>query len=661
MSSKDEKFYCIKPECIHTASRILEYMDITYDPCENFYKFACGQYDNSRTTRAYKTIDQISMIEKEIFKEMQNYLQKEISPTEPRYAKLIKTFYNSCIDGFYNLEKINLNRVGDLVNKIGGWPFINGESWTDENFQWEKFGSQDENITILENYFISINFREDTINSQYKVLVIEQPSKFFTFPDDYPKIFKTVEWFKVNIDEDIEKDLIQFLEVDKKLFNITVEKKDININPYERMTVKQLMEKYSNILWKELFNTFLKPNTISDDDVILVDDIGYFNKFNELIKNISKSDQANYLIYRAIYTILEDFIISTDVEDKEGICYESIDNIFHESLGALYFRNVFNRSSSLKNVDEMVDNIYDQFNSILRKSQWMENGTKLRALEKLRSMFIVRPTQYLLRDDNEIDEYYKDLEITPGDYLQSLINITKFQVYKQNVEVFRRPVNKGSWTEILSAKTVNANNVHPQNKIVVSPAYLQGDIFNANRPQYMNYGAIGSVIGHEFTHAFDNQGRKYDEAGNLINWWEPKSDGKFLDKAQCIIDQYNNFTVEEISLNIKGNKTQNENIADNEGIKVAYLAYEKYMKTHGLEPLLPGVNYTQRQLFWISFAQLWCAKKTPDELKDLIENDEHALHKFRIIGSLINSRRFARDFQCAPGTRMNPKKKCHFW
>merc|ERR1719153_1905715 len=124
----------------------------------------------------------------------------------------------------------------------------------------------------------------------------------------------------------------------------------------------------------------------------------------------------------------------------------------------------------------------------------------------------------------------------------------------------------------------------------------------------MNYGAIGSIIGHEITHAFDDEGSQRDANGNLVDWWEPESKRRYLEKAQCIIDQYGNYTVEVNGekLNLNGVTTLGENIADNGGIKLAFRAYERFVSNSGPEPILPGLGFTQRQLMWLSIARTYC-------------------------------------------------------
>jgi len=146
---------------------------------------------------------------------------------------------------------------------------------------------------------------------------------------------------------------------------------------------------------------------------------------------------------------------------------------------------------------------------------------------------------------------------------------------------------------------------------------------------YLNYGTIAKSAGHEITHGFDDAGRQYDQNGELNNWWDEKTDQKYRARAQCIIDQYSNYTVKEVGLKINGINTQGENIADNGGIKQAFRAYLTYVQRNGPELLLPGLKYSPEQLFWISYGVHYCAKQTDEYLKLIIQTDPHTPNRQR--------------------------------
>merc|ERR1712059_229139 len=166
----------------------------------------------------------------------------------------------------------------------------------------------------------------------------------------------------------------------------------------------------------------------------------------------------------------------------------------------------------------------------------------------------------------------------------------------------------------------------------------------------MNYGAIGWVIGHEITHGFDDQGRQFDEEGNLAQWWAESTERNYLGKSQCIIWQYGNYTAEPIHVPLNGINTQGENIADNGGVKEAYLAYNSWVKRHGEEPRLPGfTDFNAKQMFWISAANTWCSKFRPASLERRVRTGAHSPGPFRVKGPFSNSPEFVKDWGCPRG------------
>jgi len=210
---------------------------------------------------------------------------------------------------------------------------------------------------------------------------------------------------------------------------------------------------------------------------------------------------------------------------------------------------------------------------------------------------------------------------------------------------------------------VNAFYSPEENSIVFPAGILDGSFFKADRPSYLNYGAIGNVVGHEITHGFDDQGSQKDGEGNLVNWWDKETKKHFLEKAQCVIDEYSSYTmmVNNETLSVNGITTQGENIADIGGYKESYRAYIRLTAKHGEEPRLPGLPFTPRQLFWMSGASGWCSVSRPARQKNKILTDPHSPDKYRINGPFRNLPEFSQDWGCKVGSFMNPIKKCTVW
>ncbi|RWS28414.1 endothelin-converting enzyme 2-like protein, partial [Leptotrombidium deliense] len=248
------------------------------------------------------------------------------------------------------------------------------------------------------------------------------------------------------------------------------------------------------------------------------------------------------------------------------------------------------------------------------------------------------------------------LNFKEDEYFANNVKFNTFSLNK-NLKKIGKPANRSEWE--MTPPTVNAYYTPTKNQIVFPAGILQAPFYDVNYPKSLNFGAMGVVMGHELTHAFDDQGREYDKRGNLHPWWKNSTIKKFEERIKCFIDEYSSFEINGDRVN--GKQTLGENLADNGGLKAAFHAFEDWLNTHPTELPLPGLNFTNRQLFFIGFAQVWCSVTTPEALKLQILNDPHSPAQFRVIGTLSNSHEFAENFNCKLGSRMNPKEKCEVW
>jgi predicted metalloendopeptidase len=330
-------------------------------------------------------------------------------------------------------------------------------------------------------------------------------------------------------------------------------------------------------------------------------------------------------------------------------CVAQTDGALGEILGQEFIKVQF-PGDSKKIARDLVETIQTAFSNNLPSLEWMDDTTRQRALGKKAAIAnkIGYPDKW--RD-------YSKLKIKKGDYFANLLAAGRFEFEREAAKI-GKPVDKTEWG--MTPPTVNAY-YNPLNNEMVFPAgILQPPFFSKEFPAAMNYGGIGMVMGHELTHGFDDQGRKFDASGKLTEWWEPTVSTKFDERASCIEKQYGGYEVQP-DLKLNGKLTLGENIADNGGIKEAFNAYKAYEAKHpGMEkPAVPGM--TNDQLLFVAFAQTWCSLATPEIERVLVTVDPHSPPKFRVNGPLSNYDQFAQTFQCAAGTPMHPKDACEVW
>jgi putative endopeptidase len=209
----------------------------------------------------------------------------------------------------------------------------------------------------------------------------------------------------------------------------------------------------------------------------------------------------------------------------------------------------------------------------------------------------------------------------------------------------------------MTPQTVNAYYLAAQNEIVFPAGILQPPYFDPTLDDAVNFGGIGAVIGHELSHGFDDQGRKYDAKGTLTDWWTPADDAAFRERAACVSQQYSAYPTADTTLN--GDLTLGENVADNAGVRIAYYALMDVLATRPPQPRIDG--FTPQQRFFLSWAQVWCENATEQDFRRRAQEDTHSSGRWRANGVLQNSQEFREAFGCQPGTPMAPASACRVW
>uniref|UniRef100_A0A1B0CGE7 M13 family peptidase n=3 Tax=Lutzomyia longipalpis TaxID=7200 RepID=A0A1B0CGE7_LUTLO len=679
---------CLTPNCIHAASSILKAMDLTVNPCTDFYAYACNQWIKRNPIPDGKAIwGTFGKLEQQNQLVLKNALEKPIDKLPSKAERKAKMYYQSCLDDDETMEKLGAEPLQTLLKLIGGWNVtasgFNASTWTLQR-----------TLQTLQNRYnmgglFGWAVGEDDRNSSRHIIQIDQGGLTLPTRDNYlnrtahEKVLTAYLDYMTRVavllggeEEDARRQMSDVIEFETRLAEITVppEERRDEETQYHLMSLAELQEHAPFIDWRSHFEDALRlvKRKITEKERVVVYAPEYLEKLTHLVGNYTDNAKGkvilnNYLVWQTVrsftaclskafrdaYKGLRKALIGSDGgEEPWRYCITDTTNVLGFAMGAMFVREVFHGESKPQ-AEEMIEAVRAAFKANFVRLSWMDNHTRELAIEKADAITdMIGFPDYIL-DAEALDAKYKDLDIDAKEYFQNNLRVNMFNL-KKNLEKLDQPVNKTRWG--MTPSTVNAYYTPTKNQIVFPAGILQPPFYDMNNPRSLNYGAMGVVMGHELTHAFDDQGREYDKNGNLHQWWANETIDKFKKRADCIQRQYSGY--QEAGQTLNGRQTLGENIADNGGLRAAYHAF--VAQPEDRQPL-PGLNLTHRQLFFVAFAQVWCSAVTNETLHLQIEKDPHAPPRFRVIGPLANMPEFAAEFACTPGTPMNPQRKCQVW
>ncbi|XP_052102932.1 membrane metallo-endopeptidase-like 1 [Mytilus californianus] len=413
---------------------------------------------------------------------------------------------------------------------------------------------------------------------------------------------------------------------------------------------------------------------LNDEDTVIIHDMNYTSKFNDFLDSYSPRTVANYVILRFLRNRwnnlpkrFTDLVLElSKLTDGRTVskprwqkCSSLVTSYIGLAVGRLFVKDNFAPDAKVE-MSTMIKYIKESFNDILNELDWMDEDTMAVAEEKIEYMEEKIGYDEDILDDDLLDRRHENVSIDPNFYFDNILGLLNTAV-KENLIKLRSKVYRLGWETAPS--TVNAYYSSTNNRIIFPAGILQQPYYHKDQLWSLNFGAIGTLIGHEITHGFDDGGRQFDKDGRLDQWWNDSAIERFNKKTDCFKNQYGNFRLPEAGgIKMNGINTLGENIADNGGIKQSFRGYQKWLKHNGgEEKLLPGVNLTNNQLFFIAFAQIRCTNMRKKDAIGSILTAVHSPARFRVIGTLQNYEEFARVYNCPVGSFMNPLKKCSVW
>jgi endothelin-converting enzyme/putative endopeptidase len=434
----------------------------------------------------------------------------------------------------------------------------------------------------------------------------------------------------------------------------------------------------------EAFFTRIDLNSVvgNTKQKINVTETNFYQGLSLLLNKTKLTDLKDYLIWKTLSKTAaltskslndENFNFygkvlygQTTQSPRWKTCLKQVNAHLGEALGEAFIQVAFGKEAKGL-VLQMTGQIIEEMRMTVANLDWLDESTKSGANKKLDTL--VRKIGYPDQFKN-----YDTLLVMKHSYFENWIHANRFE-FRFMINTLGKPVDRSIWG--MNPQTNNAYYNPTLNEIVFPAGILQTPLFNINSNDAANIGATGATIGHELTHAFDDEGRQFDENGNLHNWWSNQVENSFKEKSQCLIDQYSNYSIvgnqdpsqpqlpDGPKLHINGKLTLGENIADLGGLKLALKAFLKNHPNTFSEQNHPDAfsepNYTLAQIFFISYAQSWCGKTTFESLKNQITSDPHSPAEFRVNGVVVNLSEFSQAFQCQQGSAMNPINKCSIW
>jgi putative endopeptidase len=422
-----------------------------------------------------------------------------------------------------------------------------------------------------------------------------------------------------------------------------IELRDVNAN-YNKTAVSSISKTQPNLGWETVL-----VNLGAKTDSIDMAQPAYYDKLNALLKSIPINDWKIYLkagTLRNYAAALSAPFVSASFEftkalsgqarqrSRGQIMTENVDGLLGQALGQLYVKRYFNEDAKRRVLD-LVNNLQKAFENRINHVDWMSDSTKQKAKEKLYAI-----TKKIGYPDKWRD--YDKVQIERTKYFENLLSLHQND-YQFELAKLNKPVDRTEWGTTPSTVTAYYNPSF--NEIVFPAGILQFPYFDFGADDAINYGGIGMVIGHEMTHAFDDQGAQYDKDGNVKNWWTKEDYEKFRERTKRVIDLYSSFTVLD-TVHVKGALTVGENAADNGGIAIAYDAFK--MTPEGKDSAKID-GFTPDQRFYLSIARIWRVKTRNAFLRMYVNTNPHSPAMWRVNGPVMSAAPFYKAFNVQPG------------
>jgi endothelin-converting enzyme/putative endopeptidase len=655
----------------------LDQLDQSVDPCTNFYAYTCKKWIAANPIPADEAFwgpdGKLQLWNESVLREVLE-TSSQNDPNRSPVVQKIGDYYESCMDE----SGRNAKGIGaiqpelDRINAMQSKADLPAELARIHQITFSLASASDSGYRLAVFGFAS---SQDLDDATKVVAALDQgglglPDRDYYFKDDAKSVETRQQYtaYAQKLFALMGEDpatagghakVVMEMETALAKSSMDLVKRRDPANLDHKLTPQELNALTPSFSWGAYFKPLNPPATVH----YLVATPDFLKGANQLIEEQSLENWKTYLRWNLVNVSasrLSDAFVQENFEfyghklygQKEldplwKRCVRGVDRDLGEALGQAYVERAFGsdaKARMLKLVNELTDAMVVDIQNL----DWMTPETKKQALVKLRGIEdkIGYPNHW--RD-------YSSLQIVRDDDAGNIYRASAFEFHRQ-LEKIGKPVDRGEWG--MTPPTVNAYYDPQLNTINFPAGILQPPYFEKSMDDAVNLGEIGAVIGHEMTHGFDDEGRKFDANGNLRDWWTSQDGKEFEKRAQCIDDEYSGFeAVPGVKLN--GKLTLGENTADNGGTRIAYMAFEKTLAPEQKTEKLGGLTPEQR--FFIAYGESWCGAWTPELLRMVAQTNPHSPNEFRVNGVVSNMPEFQQAFGCKKGQAMVRENACHVW